>query len=168
MLYTCKHNDKKPDIPLFRMKIIGKEVDTLFDTGSTVNNLDYKNLVNHLEIPKQFIQNKSTGIRVITGQKVSNIGKVQLQTELLNYKSAKSFVVLPTLTFPAQALISYKSMKKWGVILDCEKEEITLDAESPHDCFQLEDERSPSNLINLTETTSQVRNTCAIQIPRST
>ena len=46
------------------------------------------------------------------------------------------------------------NMKKWGVILDCEKEEITLDAESPHDCSQLEDEKSPSNLINLTETMS--------------
>ena len=45
-------------------------------------------------------------------------------------------------------------MKKWGLILDSEKEEITIDTESPHDCFQLEDETSPSNLINLTETTS--------------
>ena len=45
-------------------------------------------------------------------------------------------------------------MKRWGLILDCEKEEITLDTESPHDCSQLEDETSPSNLINLTETTS--------------
>ena len=130
MLYSSKQNVKKPDIPIFRMKINGKEVDALFDTGSTVNILDYETLVNHLEIPKQFIQNKSTGIRGITGQKVSNVGNVQLQTELLNYKSAESFVVLPALTFPAQALIRYKSMKKWGLILDCEKEEITLDTES--------------------------------------
>ena len=112
MLYSSKQNVKKPDIPIFRMKINGKEVDALFDTGSTVNILDYETLVNHLEIPKQFIQNKSTGIRGITGQKVSNVGNVQLQTELLNYKSGESFVVLPALTFPAQALIEYKSMKR--------------------------------------------------------
>ena len=126
----------------------------MFDTGSTVNILDYNTLVNHLEVPRQFIQTTSTGIRGITGQQVTNIGNVQLQTELLKHRSAESFVVLPDLTFPAQALIGYRTMKRWGLILDCKKEEVTLDSQAQHDCFQLEDETSPSNLINLTETTS--------------
>ena len=78
VLYTSQCSDKKPDIPIFRMKIKGKEVDALFNTGSTVNILDYKTLVNHLEMPKQFIQNKDSRIGGITGQKVSNIGNVQL------------------------------------------------------------------------------------------
>lgn len=52
------------------MKIHGIEYDVLFDTGSTVNILDYETLVKHLAISQNFIQGNVTGIKGITGQQV--------------------------------------------------------------------------------------------------
>ena len=54
---------------------------------------------------------------------------------------------------------SKQNVKRWGLILDCEKEEITLDTGAAHDHSQLEDEKFPSNLINLAETTSPSQET---------
>ena len=67
--------------------------DVLFGTGSTVNILGKDTLVNYLGIHERFIQVKTNGIKgikLITGQKISNLGNVQLSTELLNYESVES------------------------------------------------------------------------------
>ena len=42
--------------PIFKMKRNGKESDVIFDTGSTVNILRLETLVEHLGIPKKFVQ----------------------------------------------------------------------------------------------------------------
>lgn len=57
------------------------------------------------------------------------MGNVQLLTELLNYRSVELFAVLSDLTFPVQTLIGYRTMKRRSLILDCEREEISVKQE---------------------------------------
>ena len=116
-----------PGVPVFNMKINGKSCHALFNTGSTVNILGKNTLIKYLGIPDRFIQVKTgevKAIKVITGQKISNLGNVQLSTELLGYKSVESFAVLPDTTFGADALIGYKTMRYWVLILDFKNEEV--------------------------------------------
>ena len=149
-----------PGVPVFNMLINGKECDVLFDTGSTVNIMGKETLSEYLGIPDRFIQVKAGQVKAIqgiTGQKISNVGNVQLSTELLGHKSVESFVVLPNTTFGADALIGYKTMRRWGLLLDCKNEEAVLNHQRTAVCLQLEDEMSFSNLADLTETTSSSR-----------
>ena len=52
----------------------------------------------------------------------------------------------------AETLIGCKTMRRWGLILDCKTEEVVLNQRKLQFCLQLEDETSPSNMANLTET----------------
>ena len=47
-------------------------------------------------------------------------------------------------------------MQRWGTILDCEKEKDSLNANLWHQCFQLEDKASPSNIWSLSKTTTSI------------
>ena len=123
----------------------------------TLNILWKDTLSRYLEIPVRFTQVKTGQVKAIqgiTGQKISNMGNVQLSTELLGHKSVGSFIVLPNTTFGAEALIGYKTMRRWGLVLDCKTEEAVLNHRRTAVCLQLEDETSLSNVADLTETTS--------------
>ena len=121
---------------VFNMLINGKVCDVMFDTDSTVNILGKETLSGFLGIPIRFIQVKAGQVKAIqgiAGQKISNIGNVQLNTELLGHNSAKFFVVLPNTSFGAEAVLNHKRTAV---------------------CLQLEDETSLSNLDDFTVTTS--------------
>ena len=118
--------------PIFKMKIYGKECDVLFDMGGTVNILGRDTLVKHLGIPEKFIQGHLMGIKGISGQCILNQGNVQLPMEMMGYKSVESFAVLPELKFSFLALIGFRTMKSWGIVLDCRKQELSLQADMRH------------------------------------
>ena len=141
-------------LPLFRMRIHHKTCVVLLDTGSTVNVVGHDVLREHLKIPNKFLQRdpeKLGKISGITGQKISNVGNIQLQTDFLGHKSVENFVVLPKATFGADALVGFPTMKKWGLIIDCEEERAIRDNQETEVCLQLEEETSSPNLINLDE-----------------
>ena len=156
--HTYTACDPVRDSPIFRMKINGKECNVLFDTGSTVNILGRETLVDYLGVPEKFIQGQLTGIKGISGQRILNQGNVQLPTEMLGYKSVESFAVLPELKFSFHALIGFRTMKNWGIVLDCRKRELSLPTDNRHQCLELEDEMSPSNWARLIEMPTSSQN----------
>ena len=92
------------------MKLNGKSCGVLFDTGSTVNIISKGTLVDDLGLPDHEIGGSTIRIKGITVQKITNLRSVNPFTELLGYKSNTTFSVLAEATFPAQALIGYRTM----------------------------------------------------------
>lgn len=139
-------------MPLFRMEIHHKTCTVLLDTGSTVNIVGHDVLTGGLGIPDKFVQKDISQLgrlRGITGQQVNKVGNIHLQTEFLGCKTLESFVVLPKGTFGADALVGYPTMKRWGLIIDCEEEKAIRNDKEKETCLSLEEEKSPPDLINL-------------------
>ena len=80
-------------MPVFRVKLNGKSCGVLFDTGNTVNIISKETLVDDLGLPDHAIGGPTTRIKGITGQKITNLGSVNLSTELIGYKSNETFAV---------------------------------------------------------------------------
>ena len=70
------------------------------------------------------------------------------------FKSNEDFAVLTEATFPAQALIGYRTMQRWGLIINCPEHQLGIEAEDAMNCLQSEDERFLPNRIHLAETSS--------------
>ena len=148
------HHVSNSNLPIFRMKLNGKFYGVLFDTGSTVNIISKGAVVDDLGIPNHAIGGLTTRTKGITGQKITNLGNINLSTELLGFKSNEDFVVLEEATFPAQALIDYKTMQNWGLIINCKDHKLGIQQGVSMNCLHLEGERSFPNLINLVGTST--------------
>ena len=74
--------------------------------------------------------------------------------EMMGYKCIESSALLPELKFCFHALIGFRTMKNWGIVLDCRKQELSLQADMRHQCLQLEDGKAPSNRPHLIEITT--------------
>ena len=140
-------NNVKRKLPIIDLHINGKKCQVLLDSASTASIISRDILINHLNKSDIDITGPRGCIKGITGNIIKDLGRIDLDVQILSKTYKETFVIMEDTFFPAQVLFSIESMSRCGIKLDFSSRKLTLMEEDDKEgvAFHLADDRSYEN-----------------------
>ena len=109
--------DTSRGLPIVQTRVNGIDASLFIDSGAKVNIVPRREL-ERLRIPAHLVRPVNVAIVGVAGKRVTPCGTVVLPFSLAGKRFSESFVVLEEVRLPADLLLSYTFLRKYGIVCD--------------------------------------------------